>query len=82
MQVTESTSNEVADRPLLLLDDDVAPDVGSILDGEESDADDSIDELDILFDFDHEQVVSDMAAVKATIAKVGLYFGNCICHSI
>jgi len=67
------SSDEEADGPLLLLDDDIDLEAGSA-ESDGDDADDNIDELEMLSDVGHEILISDTAAVKATIAKVGYVY--------
>lgn len=70
-----STPDEEADAPLQLSDDDVDPESGSVSDCE--DVDDNIDELDTLSVDDRDQVIRDTAAVKVTVAKVGIWYSFC-----
>jgi hypothetical protein len=68
-EANDDTANN--DRPLLILDDDLEAeevDLTSNLD----DADDNIDELEMLSHVNHERMLDDTAAVKGTIAKVSV----------
>ena len=85
------SSDEEADGPLPLLDDDIDLESSSA-ESDGVDVDDNVDELEMLPDIDRDLLISDTTAVKATIAKVGFILfcsvfcsmhhlgpGSCIC---
>lgn len=67
------SSDEEADGPLPLLDDDIDLE-SSLAESDGVDVDDNFDELEMLPDIDHDLLISDTTAIKATIAKVGFFY--------